>query len=102
VLQVNVPNGPYPAPFSTIYRGMGLIGTPSECYVTAAVAVLALQVNVPNGPYPAPFSTIYRGMGLIGTEGFSALPKHCGTLMLGFFIGGERVAITLTVENQQI
>jgi hypothetical protein len=48
-----------------------------------------LQVNVPNGPYPAPFSTIYRGMGLIGTEGFSALPKHCGTLMLGFFVGGR-------------
>uniref|UniRef100_A0A383W0U8 Uncharacterized protein n=1 Tax=Tetradesmus obliquus TaxID=3088 RepID=A0A383W0U8_TETOB len=46
------------------------------------------QVNVPQGPYPAPFSTIYRGMGLIGTEGFSALPKHCGTLMLAFFVGG--------------
>lgn len=26
-LQVNVPEGPYPAPFATIYRGMALIGT---------------------------------------------------------------------------
>eukprot|EP00879_Flechtneria_rotunda_P013364 GHRR01013954.1.p1 GENE.GHRR01013954.1~~GHRR01013954.1.p1 ORF type:complete len:506 (+),score=144.44 GHRR01013954.1:739-2256(+) len=45
-------------------------------------------VNVPDGPYPSPFSTIYRGMALIGTQGFAALPKYCGVLMLAFFLAG--------------
>lgn len=49
------------------------------------------QVNVPGGPYPAPFADIYRGMAEIGTKGFSALPKHCTTLMGAFFAGGGRV-----------
>lgn len=50
------------------------------------------QVNVPDGPYPAPFSTIYRGMAKIGTEGFGALPRYCGVLMLAFFLGGKAAA----------
>jgi hypothetical protein len=28
-------------------------------------------------------------MATIGTKGFSALPKHCTTLMGAFFAGGE-------------
>jgi hypothetical protein len=39
--------------------------------------------------HAAPFSDIYRGMALIGVKGFGALPKHCGTLMLAFFVAGE-------------
>lgn len=38
----------------------------------------------------APFSDIYRGMALIGVKGFGALPKHCATLMLAFFLGGAQ------------
>jgi hypothetical protein len=62
---------------------------PLSVLTHTALTCCCCQVNVPQGPYPAPFSTIYRGMGLIGTEGFGALPKHCGTLMLAFFVGGE-------------
>jgi hypothetical protein len=43
----------------------------------------------------APFSDIYRGMALIGVKGFSALPKHCATLMLVFFVSGVGVLCVL-------
>lgn len=48
----------------------------------------------------APFSDIYRGMALIGVKGFSALPKHCATLMLVFFVSGVGVLCVLQQSLQ--
>lgn len=43
----------------------------------------------------APFADIYRGMAMIGVQGFGALPKYCGVLMLVFFVSGEQGGMNL-------
>lgn len=44
------------------------------------------QVGIPDGQYPAPFASVTRGMAAIGVQGVEALPRHCGTLSLVFFV----------------
>ncbi len=40
----------------------------------------------------APYATVYRAMAILGTRGLSALPAHCLTYAIGFFVGAFAVA----------
>ncbi|XP_075483421.1 putative metal-nicotianamine transporter YSL12 [Primulina tabacum] len=56
----------------------------------------AYDVGGQNSSYPAPFANMYRAIAKLGVEGFSALPKHCLTLMIVFFVSA--VVINLLIE----
>ncbi|CAL5056848.1 unnamed protein product [Urochloa decumbens] len=64
------------------------IGTAMGCMVAPLTFLLfynAFDIGNPNGYWKAPYGLIYRNMAILGVEGFSALPKHCLTLSVGFF-----------------
>ncbi|CAL4886382.1 unnamed protein product [Urochloa decumbens] len=64
------------------------IGTAMGCIVAPLTFLLfynAFDIGNPNGYWKAPYGLIYRNMAILGVEGFSALPKHCLTLSVGFF-----------------
>ncbi|GAB2287500.1 Probable metal-nicotianamine transporter ysl7 [Dionaea muscipula] len=67
-----------------------VIGTAFGCLISPCVFWLfykAFPLGDENSPYPAPYASVYRNMAILGVEGFSALPRHCLTLCLVFFVG---------------
>ncbi|PUZ76821.1 hypothetical protein GQ55_1G320800 [Panicum hallii var. hallii] len=63
-------------------------GTAMGCVVTPLTFLLfyrAFDVGDPDGYWKAPYALIYRNMALLGVQGFSALPRHCLPLSVGFF-----------------
>lgn len=64
------------------------VGTAIGCVVTPLTFLLfyrAFDVGDPDGYWKAPYALIYRNMALLGAQGFSALPRHCLPLSVGFF-----------------
>ncbi|CAN6232674.1 unnamed protein product [Urochloa humidicola] len=63
------------------------IGTAMGCIapLTFLLFYNAFDIGNPNGYWKAPYGLIYRNMAILGVEGFSALPKHCLRLSVGFF-----------------
>lgn len=61
----------------------------------------AFSIGDPQGQYSAPNGTIFRAMAIIGTEGFSALPKHCLHICLGFFIFAVWVNATRDIVDRR-
>lgn len=65
-----------------------VIGTALGCVVAPLSFFLfykAFDVGNPKGEFKAPYALIYRNMAILGVQGFSALPRHCVQLCLGFF-----------------
>nr|CAB3450524.1 unnamed protein product [Digitaria exilis] len=64
------------------------VGTAMGCAVTPLTFLLfyrAFDVGNPEGYWKAPYALIYRNMALLGVQGFSALPRHCVSMSVGFF-----------------
>lgn len=74
-----------------------VIGTAMGCVISPCVFWIFYMaypnLGTPKTQYPAPFASLYRNIALLGVEGVSALPKHCLTLCIVFFI----VAIAINV-----
>ncbi|PON73554.1 Oligopeptide transporter [Parasponia andersonii] len=65
-----------------------VIGTALGCVIAPLSFFLfykAFDVGNPRGEFKAPYALIYRNMAILGVQGFSALPRHCLELCLGFF-----------------
>lgn len=97
--QVNVPGGPYPAPFADIYRGacFSMRLGPPRCFVGSCASrrlALATGRHMPRlRTRTLPRPPIGKGMAVIGTKGFGALPKHCTLLMGAFFAAGMLICL---------
>uniref|UniRef100_A0A0E0K306 Uncharacterized protein n=1 Tax=Oryza punctata TaxID=4537 RepID=A0A0E0K306_ORYPU len=64
------------------------IGTAMGCIIAPLTFLLfykAFDIGNPDGYWKAPYALIFRNMAILGVEGFSALPKHCLELSVGFF-----------------
>ncbi|TVU46840.1 hypothetical protein EJB05_06411, partial [Eragrostis curvula] len=64
------------------------IGTAMGCVLSPLTFFLfyrAFDVGNPDGYYKVPYALIYRNMAILGVQGFSALPRHCLSLSVGFF-----------------
>lgn len=68
-----------------------VIGTCMGCIISPCVFWLFYKafgdLGTTGSEYPAPYALVYRNMAILGVEGFSALPKNCLNLCIGFFIG---------------
>ncbi|CAN6232673.1 unnamed protein product [Urochloa humidicola] len=66
------------------------VGTAMGCVVAPLTFLLFYRafgdVGDPDGYWKAPYALIYRNMAILGAQGFSALPGHCLSLSVGFFV----------------
>ncbi|CAL5020595.1 unnamed protein product [Urochloa decumbens] len=66
-------------------------GTAMGCVVVPLTFLLFYRafgdgLGDPDGYWKAPYALIYRNMAILGAQGFSALPRHCLSLCVGFFV----------------
>ncbi|KAH9620342.1 hypothetical protein KSS87_015946 [Heliosperma pusillum] len=67
-----------------------IIGTAMGCVMSPCVFWIFYKafpdLGLPGSPYSAPYGQVYRSIASLGVVGIGALPKHCLTLCIIFFL----------------